>query len=104
MGYVEYGEALDPVAGVVLKVKFRTDGREVLDYSLVLVVGSPDEWKTVRVYDAAHGFNEMHRFSKGDGKQQGVPFHAGTLGEGMRTAMESIKRNFEQMIEGWEGG
>lgn len=104
MGHVEYGEALDPVAGVVLRVEFWTDGPEVLNYSLTLLVGFPGAPETVRVYDAAHGFNEMHRYSKRDGKQQGVPFHGGTLGEGMRSAMESIKRNAQQMIEGWEGG
>ncbi|HET7589531.1 MAG TPA: hypothetical protein VFK14_05035 [Solirubrobacterales bacterium] len=83
-------------------VDFHTKGRDVLSYSLVLVVGNSQP-ATVRVYDAAHGFNEMHRFSRRDGKQPGVLFHAGTLGEGMRAAMDSIKSEFLQMIEGWEG-
>lgn len=104
MGHVKYGEELAPGDGIVLRVEFWTDKREVVNYSLALLVDFPQEPKTVRVYDTAHGFNEMHRFSRGDGKQQGVPFHEGTLGEGMRIAMESIKQSFQQMIEGWEGG
>jgi hypothetical protein len=103
VGYVSYWETLSLPDGVFLYVEFRTVGRDVVDYSLVLVLKAPEATDTVRVYDAAHGFNEMHRFGRGDGKRQGVPFHSGTLGEGMRTAMESIKREFKQMIEGWEG-
>jgi hypothetical protein len=38
--------------------------------------------ETVRVYDAAHGFNEMHRYTSHGGKQAGVPFYRGTLGDG----------------------
>ncbi len=83
-------------------VDFRTRGRDVLAYSLVLVAGESN-LETVRVYDSAHGFNEMHRFGRCDGKQPGVPFHAGTLGEGMRAATAAIKSEFLQMIEGWEG-
>lgn len=32
----------------------------------------------------------------------GTPFHSGTLGEGMRAAIEEIKRGYREMIEGWE--
>jgi hypothetical protein len=30
------------------------------------------------------------------------PSHSGTLGEGMRAAIEEIEGGFRQMIEGWE--
>jgi hypothetical protein len=103
VGYASYWETLNLAGGAFLYVEFQTVGRDVVDYSLVLVLRTPEGIETVRVYDATHGFNEMHRFRQGDGKRQGVPFHSGTLGEGMRTAMKSIKRNFQQMIEGWEG-
>jgi hypothetical protein len=56
---------------------------------------------TVRVYDAAHGSNEMHRHTRTGGKQAGVVFHAGTLGEGMRAAIADCVDGYEQMIEGW---
>jgi hypothetical protein len=33
----------------------------------------------VRVYDAAHGHNEMHRYTRSGGKEPGEVFHSGTL-------------------------
>jgi hypothetical protein len=46
--------------------------------------------ETVRTYDAAHRFNEMHRFTRSRGKQRGVRFHRGNLGEGMRAAIKDL--------------
>lgn len=44
----------------------------------------------------------MHRYTRSGGKQAGAPFHAGTLGEGMRAAIDEIERGYGEMIEGWE--
>jgi hypothetical protein len=44
----------------------------------------------------------MHRYTRGGGKQTGKAFHSGTLGEGMRAAIEQVKSGYGQMIEGWE--
>jgi hypothetical protein len=44
----------------------------------------------------------MHRYSSSQGKQSGIGFHSGTLGEGMRAAIEEIEHGHHQMIEGWE--
>lgn len=76
-------------------------GPEVTDYSLALLWVHGDLVETIRIYDAAHGFNEMHRFTMGGGKQLGTPFHSGSLGEGMRAAMSDIQRGYDEMIEGW---
>jgi hypothetical protein len=81
-------------------VEFTTRGRDVLNYSVVLIVNQGDP-RTIRVYDAAHGFNEMHRHTRDGGKQPGSVFHSGTLGDGMRDAIEAIENGYEQMIEGW---
>ncbi|MGN6201682.1 MAG: hypothetical protein ACTHNY_04690 [Solirubrobacterales bacterium] len=104
MGHVSYWEPLDRSGGVYLSVEFQTSGASVVNYSLALVVREGEIAETIRVYDGAHGFNELHRFTRRDGKQQGVPFHPGTLGEGMRAAIGSVKSGFRQMIEGWEQG
>jgi hypothetical protein len=85
----------------IMEVRFRNHGSEVVDYSVILLVAVGDSRQAVRVYDAAHRFNEMHRYTQRDGKQPGVPFHEGTLGEGMRTAIDEVKNKFPQMIEGW---
>lgn len=82
-------------------MEFETEKGNVVQYSVVLVLATPFGVETIRVYDAAHGFNEMHRHTRTGGKQDGVVFCAGTLGEGMRTAIEDVKRCHREMIEGW---
>jgi hypothetical protein len=44
----------------------------------------------------------MHRYTASTGKQPGTPFHGGTLGEGMRAAIDEIKGGYREMIEGFE--
>ncbi len=97
-----YRRILDHAAGVLLMVEFATRGREVVDYAVVLAVIAGEDVRTVRVYDGAHGFNEMHRHTRSGGKEPGTPFQRGTLGEGMRAAIIEIKRGYPTMIEGWE--
>jgi hypothetical protein len=96
-----YEQPLDPQRGVSLWVDLTTERGQVVDYTIVLLLAAPDGAETIRVYDSAHGFNEMHRYTQADGKQTGKPFHSGSLGEGVLVAIESAKRNYRQMIEGW---
>jgi len=83
-------------------VQFETEGPEVTDYAVVLLVGGESGERTIRVYDGAHGFNEMHRHTASGGKQPGTIFHSGTLGEGMRAAIDDVKDGYRGMIDGWE--
>jgi hypothetical protein len=99
-----YQDDLNPVLGVSLSVDFRTTRGVVVAYSVVLLLGTAGGVETIRVYDSTHGFNEMHRHTRAEGKQEGKPFHSGTLGEGMRAAIEEAKRGYLKMIEGWRGG
>jgi hypothetical protein len=63
-------------------VEFALDRREVVDYAVVLTVDDEDgNAVTVRVYDGAHGVNEMHRHDRSGDKAPAVSFHAGTLGK-----------------------
>jgi hypothetical protein len=101
VGCTTYTEALDEFRGVELHVRFRTWRSDVTDYALVLVATVDGRSETIRVYDAAHGCNEMHRYTKQLGKRPAEIFHRGTLGEGMRAAKESIRESFEEMIIGW---
>jgi hypothetical protein len=97
-----YQRVLDHLRGAVLHVEFTTDGREITDYAVVLLLAFDGATETIRVYDGAHGHNEMHRCTRSGGKQLGEPFHAGTLGEGMRAAIAEIERGYGEMIEGWK--
>lgn len=85
-----------------MRVDFERIGREITDYAVVLVVKRDESRGTVRVYDSAHGCNEMHRYTRSAGKQTGKSFHSGSLGEGMRAAIGDIKFGYPKMIEGWE--
>ncbi len=97
-----YLRVLDHVVGAMLRVEFTTDGREIIDYAVVLLLALDGSTETIRVFDGAHGHNEMHRYTRSGGKQAGAPFHAGTLGEGMRAAIDQVERGYGEMIEGWK--
>jgi hypothetical protein len=97
-----YVLSLDPDEGIRMVVDFKTDGPTVTDYAVVLVAIAESGARTIRVYDGAHGINEMHRHTASGGKQPGTIFHSGTLGEGMRTAIDGTMRGYRGMIEGWE--
>jgi hypothetical protein len=97
-----YIESLDPTRGINLYVEFTTHRSDVLDYAVVLVLEIGEERETVRVYDGAHGRNEMHRYTRPVGKQPALIVHRGTLGEGMRAAIKDVKRRYLGMIESWE--
>jgi hypothetical protein len=97
-----YTEGLDEEGHISLMVWFENDRADVTDYAIVLVARDGVRLQTVRVYDGAHGRNEMHRYQQGMGKRQAEIFHRGTLGEGMRTAIDAIKSGYEEMIDGWQ--
>jgi hypothetical protein len=101
VGTTRYREELDHVLGAVLSVYFESRGSKVIDYSLVLLLESEGHTETIRVYDSAHGVNEMHRYTRERGKQNGVVFSRGSLGEAMRAARRDIKERYLAMIEGW---
>ncbi len=96
-----YTEVLDKSRGVALIVRFHRLRAEVTDYALVLVADVDGRSETIRVYDGAHGRNEMHRHTREVGMQPAEVFHRGTLGEGMRAAKRSIRDAYEEMIDGW---
>lgn len=96
-----YEKVLDWALGAVLSVDYATVRGEVVDYSLVLLLTDVDGVKTIRIYNGSHGINEMHRYTRSVGKQNGVVFSHGTLGEGMNAAVATVERSYVAMIEGW---
>lgn len=99
MGTVSYRIALSERAELV--VWFITEREQVVSYAVVLVVEHEGERRTVRVYDNAHGQNEMHRHTLTGGKQPAEVFQAGSYGESMRAGREEILTSYERMIEAW---
>lgn len=85
-----------------LVVWFATEHRQVVGYSIVLLALHEGSWQTVRVYDNAHGENEMHRHTLNGGKQAAEVFRSGSdFGEAMRAARAEALARYENMIEGW---
>lgn len=84
-----------------MDVDFKTVRRDVVDYSIVLLAEVDGKLETIRVYDGAHGTNELHRYTRNGGKQRAEAVHDGTLGEGMRAAISDIKHGYGAMIEAW---
>ena len=97
-----YRDVLSYEIGARIVVEFETRRREIVDYAVVLTVddndGSPT---TVRVFDGAHGTNEMHRFDQSGRKSEAEIVHAGTLGEGMRAAIAAVRTGHNEMIDAW---
>jgi hypothetical protein len=98
---VTYRRRLKRAPRVFMDVDFKTVRRDVVDYSVVLLAEVEAQLETIRVYDGAHGKNELHRYTCSGGKQQAEAVHDGTLGEGMRAAITDIKRGYGAMIEAW---
>lgn len=96
-----YERELDAERGVVLYVQFTTHRRQVVDYAVTLAIEHEGTRFTVRVYDASHAVDEMHRFTLSGGKQPGEIFHRGTLGEAMRAAIAECASGYDEMIKGW---
>jgi hypothetical protein len=97
----DYTRLLDRRLGALMHVEFKTDRREIVEYAVVLLITVDGEMETVRLYDGAHGENELHRYTREGGKQAGEIFHRGTLAQGMRAAIEEIERGYRVMIESW---
>ena len=64
-----YRRLLDHSLGALLRVQFTTEGSEVMDYAVVLLLEIEKGAETIRVYDAGHGHNEMHRYTRSAGKE-----------------------------------
>lgn len=87
---------------VSMHVRFTTRRRDVTNYAVLLTTVHEGKIHSVRLYDGVHGINEMHRYTRDQRKQPAEVFHGGTLGEGMREAIEQVKRTYESIIEGWQ--
>ena len=95
-----YRIQLSETAAVV--IWFATERGAVVSYSIVLLTLQAGTWETVRVYDNAHGQNEMHRHTLAGGKEAAESFNAGLdFGEAMRAARDEVLAGYERMIEGW---
>jgi hypothetical protein len=94
-----YRDRLD--TDVAMDVRFLTRGANVIDYAIVLLVREHEVWCVARVYDNTHGVNDMHRYNRDGVKQPADSFHHGSAGEAMRSALDTVRGGYSEMIESW---
>jgi hypothetical protein len=84
-----------------IDVHFVTDRSGVIDYAIVLLARQDRAWVAVRVYDNTHGTHDMHRYNRDGIKQAAETFHQGSAGEAMRSALETVRGAYNEVIESW---
>lgn len=94
-----YRDRLDTDAA--MDVRFLTQGISVVDYAIVLLAREHGLWHAVRVYDNTHAVNDMHRYNRDGVKQPAETFHHGSAGEAMRSALDTIRDGYSEMIDSW---
>ena len=99
MGETAYRDWLD--AETAIDVRFTTLRTEVIDYVVVLLAVEAGDLRAVRVYDNAHGDNDMHRYTRAGFKRAAERFHRGSAGEALRSAIEAVRGGYSEMIEAW---
>lgn len=97
----EWRRVLDYATGARLIIRYTHERGVIIDYAVVLVLTHDGAEQTIRVYDGAHGVNDMHRHTRSRGKASAEQFHGGTLAEGMRIAIDAIETGYREMIDGW---
>ncbi len=95
-------QVLNHEPDVELIARYTHQSGKIIDYAVILVVTYDATVRTVRVYDGAHGVNDLHRYTRRGGKQRAESFHSGTLGEGMRSAVEAVKSGYREMVFAWQ--
>lgn len=93
---------IDLTDTVHIQVRFTLKGRSVQRYAVVLVAEIDGQERTIRLYDNAHGHNEMHRYTRRDDKQDPVRQPDDENGKAMREAIDAIRHGWEGMIAGWD--
>ena len=69
----DWEQTLDPIHRVVVRVAFVKQRREITNYSVVLTMEHAGREVTVRVYDSAHGINDLHRHTETSGNSRPRP-------------------------------
>lgn len=86
---------------VAIDVRFFTRQGVVADYTVVLLAKERGDWHAVRLYDNTHAINDMHRYNRDGVKQPAETFHHGSAGEAMRSALDTVRGGYSEMIESW---
>lgn len=83
-----------------VRILFRSGGRPIDHYAVMLQVAVDDEWRTVRLVDNHLDQHHMHRYH---GQEKGDPEHFahGTVNEVIPQAIRYMRDHFEPIIHSW---
>jgi hypothetical protein len=83
-----------------VRILFRSGGRPIDHYAVMLQVAVDDEWRTVRLIDNHLDYHHMHRY---DGHEKGDPEHFahGTVNEVIPQAIRYMRDHFQPIIHSW---
>jgi hypothetical protein len=84
-----------------VRVLVEREGHPLQRYAVMLQLLRDGLWKTIRLFDNAHGHHDMHRYV-GDEKQIAERFHQGTAREALPAAILHLKEHWQSIVEGWE--
>jgi hypothetical protein len=87
--------------GAWKRVRLLTERGRVSRYAVVLVARDGDDLRTIRVFDNAHGANEMHRYTRSGGKERGEVFHHGRAPEAAQAAERAVTDGWYEMVIAW---
>ena len=94
-------EPFDLYLDADVRVHVERDGQPLDQYAVMLQVEADGEWRTVRLYDNAHGNHDVHRYSGGE-KQPAETFHYGEPREACPAAILELKDQWQAIVEGHE--
>lgn len=90
-------------AGVRFYAEYRN--YPVFEYAVMLQIeAAGGRWQTIRLFDNAHGVNEMHLYTE-DEKQPAEPFlEDRPSNEAMPRMIDYLVDNWQEVVEEWKSG
>jgi len=93
----------DPVTidlGERVRILFRSGGRPIDHYAVMLQVEFDGEWSTVRLIDNHLDHHHMHRYDGGE-KSDPEHFAHGTVNEVIPQAIRYMRDHCQPIIDSW---
>lgn len=92
----EWFKGLDPWS----RIAVRTEGRPPHRYAVRLEVLVEGSWRTIHLFDNAHGGHDEHRYV-GDAKQPAREFFLGAATRALPAAIGLIEADWPAIIKRW---
>ena len=82
------------------RILVEMEGRPLELYAIMLQLRIEGRWQTIRLFDNAHGYHDMHRYT-GAEKHPAERFSEGTVNEVAPMAIRYLIEHWEAIAESW---